>query len=87
MRINSIDSNTNEVNITLNSSELVQICNSMYRDNERKPKYNRLYADFMMIRDLSQYGHVDNWCLEKIVEQRESDMKKDDVSKVRKEQN
>lgn len=68
MRINKIDSVAREVTIELSASELVDICNSMYRDPNRKN--DRLYADMMLCRDLSQYGHVDNWCLEKIVEQR-----------------
>ena len=68
MKINSIDSTNNDVTITLNSTELVNICNALYRDKERK--CNRLYADFMMIRDLSQYGHIDDYCFGRIVKQR-----------------
>lgn len=76
MRINMVDSTKNKVNITLNSSELVAICNALYRDKELLSEYNEMYSDFMMIRDLSQYGHVDNWCLMKIVDKR--GLKKDD---------
>ena len=71
MKIITVDSSKNEATITLNSTELVAICNSLFRDTERKPNTNRLYADFMLIRDLSQYSHVDDWCLSRIVEQRE----------------
>lgn len=70
MRINMVDSTKNKVNITLNSSELVAICNALYRDKELLSEYNEMYSDFMMIRDLSQYGHVDNWCLMRIVDKR-----------------
>lgn len=70
MRINMVDSIKNEVNITLNSSELVAICNALYRDNELLSKYNEMYSDFMMIRELSQCGHIDNWCLKRIIEKR-----------------
>lgn len=71
MRINMVDSTKNKVNITLNSSELVAICNALYRDKELLSEYNEMYSDFMMIRDLSQYGHVDNWCLMRIVDKRD----------------
>lgn len=76
MRINTVDSTKNEVNITLNSSELVAICNALYRDKELLSQYNDMYSDFMMIRDLSQYGRVDNWCLMRIVKKR--DLKEED---------
>lgn len=71
MRINMVDSIKNEVNIVLNSSELVAICNALYRDKELLSQYNDMYSDFMMIRDLSQYGRVDNWCLMRIVKKRD----------------
>lgn len=76
MRINMVDSTKNEVNITLNSSELVAICNALYRDKELSSKYNEMYSDFMMAKDLSQYGRVDNWCLMEMVKKR--GLKKDD---------
>lgn len=76
MRINMVDSIKNEVNIVLNSSELVAICNALYRDKELLSQYNDMYSDFMMIRDLSQYGRVDNWCLMRIVKKR--DLKEED---------
>ena len=76
MRINIVDSIKNEVNIVLNSSELVAICNALYRDKELLSQYNDMYSDFMMIRDLSQYGRVDNWCLMRIVKKR--DLKEED---------
>ena len=71
MRINMVDSIKNEVSIVLNSSELVAICNALYRDKELLSQYNDMYSDFMMIRDLSQYGRVDNWCLMRIVKKRD----------------
>ena len=71
MRINTVDSTKNEVSIVLNSSELVAICNALYRDKELLSQYNDMYSDFMMIRDLSQYGRVDNWCLTRIVKKRD----------------
>lgn len=71
MRINMVDSIKNEVSIVLNSSELVAICNALYRDKELLSQYNDMYSDFMMIRDLSQYGRVDNWCLTRIVKKRD----------------
>ena len=70
MRINMVDSTKNKVSITLNSSELVAICNALYRDKELSSKYNEMYSDFMMIRDLSQYGRVDSWGLTQIIKQR-----------------
>ena len=76
MRINMVDSTKNKVNITLNSSELVVICNALYRDKELSSKYNEMCSDFMMARDLSQYGRVDNWCLMRMVKKR--GLKKDD---------
>lgn len=71
MRINMVDSIKNEVSIVLNSSELVAICNALYRDKELLSQYNDMYSDFMMIRDLSQYGRVDNWCLTRMVKKRD----------------
>lgn len=79
MKIQSIDVGKREATITLDSDELVAVCNSLYRDKDRKN--NRLYADLMMVRDLSQYGHVDDWCMGKIMEQRES-AKEDKMGEV-----
>lgn len=71
MKIQRLDVGKREATITLDADELVAVCNSLYRDVERKKKNNRLYADLMLVRDLSQYGHVDDWCMGKIMEQRE----------------
>lgn len=77
MRINSIDSVSREVTVTLNADELVKICNCMYgtSSENRNNTFHKLYGDMMLIRDLCQYGHIDNWCLGRIVDCRKKIMK------------
>lgn len=62
-----------EVTVTLSCSELNEICNYLYSVAEKKEIDKKLYAQFMIARDLSQYGHIDNFsfnsiskCYEKI---------------------
>lgn len=32
--------------------------------------YHKLYSDLLLVRDICQYGRIDNWGLAKVVEQR-----------------
>lgn len=72
MRILSISKEKSEVVMSLSSDELVKICNVFYNTPEklRDNLYHKLYADMMIARDLSQYGHIDGFCLERIVDER-----------------
>lgn len=72
MNIQAISKADREVTVILNADELVILANSLYETQKKKTnsKIKRLYSDIMLCRDLCQYGHVDDWCLEKIVEQR-----------------
>lgn len=72
MNIQNIDKSKKEVTVILDSDELVKICNCMHKaDNEnQKGNFHTLYSEMIIARELSQYGHIDNWALSKVVEQR-----------------
>ena len=70
MNIQSISKEKRTVTLELDADDLVRICNAMYGQFESekdKEKFLELYSDMMMVRDLCQYGHVDNFCLQNIV--------------------
>ena len=74
MNINSISKENSESVITLTSSELVTLCNVLYEKTVGESASKtalKLYADLMIARDLSQYGHIDAFCLERIIKCRE----------------
>ena len=69
MTILSVSKEKNESVIQLNADELVALCNVLYRETRIDPKQAiiyKLYGDLMIARDLSQYGHIDAFCYEKI---------------------
>lgn len=75
MEITSISKTDNRANVELTSDELVILCNALFRVRDReefknREKYHKLYSELMLARDVSQYGHVDNFCLGRIVDQR-----------------
>ena len=72
MKILSISKEKSEVVISLYSDELIKICNVFYNAPEElwDNLYHKLYTDMMVERDLSQYGHIDDFCLERIVDER-----------------
>lgn len=60
--------------VELGTDELVALCNGLYqitKESDVGEIYLRLYSDLMLARDLSQYGHIDSFCLSKIVGCRE----------------
>lgn len=70
MNIQNISKEKGEVLVKLSGNDLVAICNALYRYTEKqKNKENimQLYSDMMMARDLCQYGHIDDFCLQNIV--------------------
>lgn len=77
MDIQNISKKDREVTISLSADELVKICNTFYQTEERKDDlYHKLYSELMIARDLCQYGHIDNFCLSRIVKNRNSCMDK-----------
>ena len=69
MNILNISKKDREVTVTLSSDELVKICNVFYNaETNRNDLFYQLYSDMMVARNLSQYGHIDSFCLRKIVE-------------------
>lgn len=73
MNILNVSKSDNEAIIRLDSSELVRLCNVLYKSQE---DYNdnlhyKLYGDLMIARDLSQYGHIDGFCFNSIAKCRE----------------
>ena len=74
MNIQSISKEKSEAIVTLTSSELVTLCNVLYEKTvgeDASKTALKLYADLMIARDLSQYGHIDAFCLECIIKCRE----------------
>lgn len=74
MNILSVSKEKNEAIIKLDSNELVELCNVLHQaqkiEDKRKIFY-LIWGNMMMARDLSQYGHIDNFCFEKIAQCRE----------------
>lgn len=70
MNIVNISKQDRQVIVILSADDLVDIANSLYKTTDDRSKCKRLYADIMMCRDLCQYGHIDDWCLEKIAQKR-----------------
>lgn len=69
MNIQSISKNE-KVTIDLSPDDLVIICNAMYcqpDEVKNKKSFCTIYSDMMMARDLCQYGHIDDFCLQNIV--------------------
>lgn len=69
MNILNISKKDTEATVILSSDELVKLCNVLYGANEENKDelYYRLYNELMIARDLSQYGHIDNFCLGNII--------------------
>lgn len=74
MNIQNISKKDREVTVILSADELVKICNVFYgtEDENKNELYYSLYGEMMIARDMCQYGHIDNFCLKKIVECRNS---------------
>ena len=72
MNILNIDKSKKEVVVTLSADELIKLCNCMYKTDEKNQEgiFHNLYGELIIARELSQYGHIDNWALSKIIEQR-----------------
>ena len=76
MNIKNITKSTNQVNMTLEKDELVMLCNVMYRAKEagvdeiKSALFHKLYADLIMVTNLCQYGHVDDFAFNLIMDER-----------------
>ena len=74
MNIISLSNVEREAVVRLDSDELVALCNILFHETKANPANimaYKLYDNFMIARDLSQYGHIDAICLEKIIKCRE----------------
>lgn len=73
MNILSVSRKENEAVVKLSSDELVKLSNVLYHapDCDKNDIYYKLYGDVMLARDLSQYGHIDGFCFERIAKCRE----------------
>ena len=76
MNIKNITKSTNQVNMTLEKDELVMLCNVMYRAKEagvdeiKSELFHKVYADLIMVTNLCQYGHVDDFAFNLIMDER-----------------
>lgn len=70
MNILNVSKKDNEVVVRLSSDELVKLSNVLYHapDSDKNDIYYKLYGNVMLARDLSQYGHIDEFCFERIAE-------------------
>lgn len=73
MNILNLSKKDSEAIVRLSSDELVKLANVLYYapDSEKNDIYYKLYGDVMLARDLSQYGHIDGFCFERIAKCRE----------------
>ena len=67
MNIENISNEKGDVLVRLSKDDLVGICNALYRQTEEQENILQLYSDMMMARDLCQYGHIDDVCLQNVV--------------------
>lgn len=69
MNIKKISKEDNEVIVSLSTDELVKICNVLYnaKEDDKNELYYKLYSEMMIARDMCQYGHIDNFCISRIV--------------------
>lgn len=70
MNIQNISKKKRNVIVELEADDLVMICNALYsqlEEEKNREPFLQLYSDMMMVRDLCQYGHIDNFCLSNIV--------------------
>ena len=75
MNIQSISKEKRKAVITLDSDELVLLCNLMYqapKEYQNRQLTNQLHSEMMIARDLSQYGLIDNFSIGRIVAAREA---------------
>ena len=70
MNILNVSKNERKAVVSLSSDELVKLANVLYNapDRDKTNLYYKLYSEIMLARDLSQYGHIDGFCFEKIAE-------------------
>lgn len=66
-KVDSKSKEKGEVLVRLSKDDLVGICNALYRQTEEQENILQLYSDMMMARDLCQYGHIDDVCLQNVV--------------------
>lgn len=70
MNIQNIAKEEKEVVLKLSADDLTIICNALYAqmpENQKNERFLQLYSDIMIARDLCQYGHIDNFCLQNVV--------------------
>lgn len=69
MDIINISKTKKTATVSLSADELVKLCNVLYHatDKDKNNLYNQIYSNMMIARDLCQYGHIDDFCLERIV--------------------
>ena len=72
MHIEKLSVKDREVTVSLSADEIVKLCNSLHYTPEKQQNdiYHKLYSDLLLMRDICQYGRIDNWGLVKVVEQR-----------------
>lgn len=70
MNIQNISKENKETVVKLSADDLTIICNTLYAqlpENQKNERFLQLYSDMMIARDLCQYGHIDNFCLQNVV--------------------
>lgn len=73
MDIQSVSKESRECTIKLSVDELVMICNSFYyaeNTYESSCLFHKLYSEMIIVNNLCQYGHIDNFALSEIIKQR-----------------
>lgn len=74
MNIERVSKLERNASVVLDSSELVTLCNLLYKatkEEDARVEHLRLYSGLMIASALSQYGHIDGFCLGQIVKCRE----------------
>lgn len=76
MEILEISKTKKQANITLDAGELIILCNIFHEmtkntEYDKRITFYKMYDKFMMLNDLVQYGHLDAFRIEKMLECRE----------------
>lgn len=73
MQILNISKEDSEAIIKLDATELTTLCNALYycrKEMVKNTTYHKIFGDLTIARNLSSYGHIDDFAFKKIANQR-----------------
>ena len=70
MKILNVSHENKKATVCLTSDELVKLGNILYhaQDKDKNDLYYKLRSNIIIARDLAQYGRLDNFCIQSVME-------------------